>query len=640
MVHIHYEEGPKILSDVSFEKSMQITKLLTESYSNRELAIEFEVSEDVVKEIRDIAYNGLRRCCFCGSLFKSNAPRRITCYKKEHFLPCIDCGVPVKVKESYAMYQKSGGRRCEKCRGRQIGNTRRGKNQEEKKEIIAKQQATMIERYGAATPLQVPEMKAKIQATIKEKYGVDNLSQSAEIQEKIREHSQEKYGVDHYTNAPEIRQRMIQGMIEKYGVEHAQQNEEIHERTKQTNLKRYGVENVFQNEEVRKTFMEKHREKYQVSWPNQRREHLTDPSKFDDFLVFSANPEEYILTRYKTKPSVQQLCQDVGLDETTVYDKLIKLGIRDLATENEYSMETELIEFLLQMNNRLNIIKHERKLLLGREIDIYLPDLKIGFECNPTCTHNSSFDDPWGNPPKNYKYHAEKSILARDKGVFIYHIFGYEWAHRKDQIKSQIANLLGQNNRKIYARKTIIRSVSFHEACHFLDANHRQGSAQSKVRLGLYTADNELVSLMTFGKMRLGIGKKSDQSDNEWELIRFCNLINTSVVGSASKLFKHFIDNYSPKKVVSFSDIAHTKGTLYQTLGFEEKSVSDPGYVWVKLLDDSYLSRVSCQKQNLIHMFKDVTEEDIKIKTEPEIMMEHGYARVFDSGVIRWEYTC
>lgn len=158
----------------------------------------------------------------------------------------------------------------------------------------------------------------------------------------------------------------------------------------------------------------------------------------------------------------------------------------------------------------------------------------------------------------------------------------------------------------------------------------------SKVRLGLRVKDtNELVSLMTFNKPRKGIGKKSDD-DLEWELGRFCNALNTNVVGGASKLFKYFIKNYEYSTIVSFSDIAHTKGDLYSVLGFTAVSESSPGYVWVNLFNDMYLTRTVCRKNNLQKLFHDSTI-DVENKTEAMIMAEHGFVQVFDCGVIRWE---
>ena len=665
MIHITYTEGPESLKDVSLEESKHIEMLLGEGYSDDYILSESNISEDALKDIKMIRNKGLRRCCFCGSLFTAKASRRIQCYKPEHYLPCVDCGTPVKIKESYANYMNAGGRRCSTCRGKQIGLTRQNKSAEEKAAIVAKQEATMIEKYGFSNALKCPEIKEKVQKTVKEKYGVDNLSQSAEIQEKIRQNSRDRYGVDHYSCAPEIRDNMRKGMIQKYGVESAMQNEELREKAKQTNIERYGCENVFQSKEIRDRFVSNHIRKYGVAWPHQRPdlieqvrqsnmqkygaymypvsdEHMKkvvkNPEKFDCYKEFSADPESFIKAHYVDKPSVAQICEDTGVTDTTIYQVLISHGKRDLATEFKFSLETSVAEFIHNIDSNIEIEKHNRVILKGKELDLFLPEFQLGIECNPTITHNSSFCDPWGGAPKHYKYHADKSNLAMKEGVFLYHVFGHEWANRREAIQSQLRNLLGRNYTRYFARNTKVIDVDYQHAAEFLDSNHRQGNAQSSVRLGLIDKQSsKLISLMTFGKMRTGIGKKQNQMEDEWELIRFCNLCGTSVVGGASKLLKYFETKYSPSKIVSFSDIAHTRGKLYETLGFHKVSVSDPGYVWVSMADDSYLSRVSCQKANLPNLFSDVTEDTLKEHSEREIMMSHGYAQVFDSGVIRWE---
>lgn len=136
-----------------------------------------------------------------------------------------------------------------------------------------------------------------------------------------------------------------------------------------------------------------------------------------------------------------------------------------------------------------------------------------------------------------------------------------------------------------------------------MNENHRQGAANSSFRLGLYY-HGELVSLMTFGKMRntIGTSKNEDLSDC-WELVRFCSKLNTSVVGGASKLFKHFVRTHEPTRIRSFSDRAHTRGTLYHKLGFTELRRCDPGYVWVDLYTDKAYNRYNTQKQNIKKFF-------------------------------------
>ena len=92
-----------------------------------------------------------------------------------------------------------------------------------------------------------------------------------------------------------------------------------------------------------------------------------------------------------------------------------------------------------------------------------------------------------------------------------------------------------------------------------------QGACGSKVKIGLYFQDT-LVSLMTFGGYRknMGLSKK----ENEWELIRFCNLGGYKVMGGGSKLLNHFIKKYSPNKIISYCDRRWSNGSFYQKIGF------------------------------------------------------------------------
>lgn len=141
---------------------------------------------------------------------------------------------------------------------------------------------------------------------------------------------------------------------------------------------------------------------------------------------------------------------------------------------------------------------------------------------------------------------------------------------------------------------------------------------------------------MTFSRMRNTIGTDGTDLADCWELVRFCNSKNTVVVGGASKLFKYFIKIYKPKRIRSFSDRAHTSGKLYENLKFVKLRVSDPGYVWVKLNSDKAYSRLNAQKQNIKKFLQDDTID--LSKTETQIMIEHKFVQVFDSGTILWEW--
>ena len=145
---------------------------------------------------------------------------------------------------------------------------------------------------------------------------------------------------------------------------------------------------------------------------------------------------------------------------------------------------------------------------------------------------------------KESKYHLNKTELCEKQGIRLIHIFEDEWLYKQNIVKSRLKSLLGLTDEKIYARKCKIKDVSFSDCKIFLEENHIQGNVNAKHRYGLYYND-ELVSIMTFGSKRKNLGSKSE--DESYELLRFCNKLNTTVVGGASRLMNYFIKTHNPK---------------------------------------------------------------------------------------------
>lgn len=313
--------------------------------------------------------------------------------------------------------------------------------------------------------------------------------------------------------------------------------------------------------------------------------------------------KEYIIKNNYN--SQTHLAQDNKINSAIIHQFVKKYKYENLFNKSKSSFESELA--LLYPNME----KNNKNILKPYEIDLYNNDLKIGIEFNGNYWHGENI--------KEKNYHQEKSKIAEEKGIFIYHIFEYEWNTKKERIINQLNNLLKVNSQKIGARNCIIKEVSNKEKTQFLEENHLQGNDNSSVKLGLYY-NNELVSLMTFCKPRFN--KKY-----EWELSRFCCKANCNVVGGASKLFKYFMNTYKPKSVISYSNIAHTKGNLYKTLGFTLYEITPPNYVWCN--GHEILSRYQCQKHKLL-------EQGYIGNSETEIMHNRGYYRIYDCGNKVW----
>ena len=256
----------------------------------------------------------------------------------------------------------------------------------------------------------------------------------------------------------------------------------------------------------------------------------------------------------------------------------------------------------------INSYKLDRK-----EIDIYLPELNLGFEFNGLRWHSELFRD------KNY--HIDKTNLCNNHNITLIHIFEDDFDYKLDIIKSIIRNKLGKSI-KIYGRKTEIKRITKKDIVeNFLNENHLQGFVNSNINYGLYY-NNELVSMMTFMKVRKVLSKTNE--DGYYELVRFCNKLNYSVVGGASKMFKLFLKEFSPKNVISYCDISWASGDLYEKLGMEYAGLTKPNYYYI--VNGKRENRIKYQKHKLV---KEGYDEKL---TEHQIMINRNISRIYNCG--------
>lgn len=284
---------------------------------------------------------------------------------------------------------------------------------------------------------------------------------------------------------------------------------------------------------------------------------------------------------------------------------------------NKSKAEQVITQYL--KNHNCKVETNNREILDSRqEIDIYLPDYKLGIEFDGLYWHNEI------NKPNDY--HINKTEECKSKGIRLIHVFEDEWINKSNIWKSMLNNLLGLNENRIFARKCKVKEVSMDESKNFLEENHLQGYCNSQIRYGLYY-DDELVSLMTFGKTRYFIGNSSHQ----FELLRFCNKLNTTVVGAESKLFKHFIDTIKPNNIVSYADKRWSNGNLYEKLGFHKYNESKPNYYYV----------IGNKRENRFNFKKSIL---MKKYNCPQNMSEHefckskGWYRIYDCGCLCYEW--
>jgi hypothetical protein len=430
-------------------------------------------------------------------------------------------------------------------------------------------------------------MSVRQKKAFNKKYNVDFFPQHKDFMSKQRKTKLERYNDENYNNVKKSKETRV----ERYG----NVNYNNWEQYKITCSRKYGVDNYSKSNNYQNKIIKSFKSLYPSI-------NFTSVGKLMVVIKCNKCGEESEITkqllyeRNKRNYEVCTHCNPIGQSNRSGHEEGISKFLETLSISHKCSSKKELN---------------------GKELDIIIPDYNLAIELNGVYWHNELFLPP--------DYHLKKTIECQKKGIELIHIFEDEWVNKNEIVKSIIKNRLKKTERSIFGRKCIIKEIDSFICKNFLNENHIQGNVNSKVRIGLYYND-EIVSVMTFSKGRVLMGGKN----NEWELTRFSNKINTNVVGAAGKLLNYFIKKYYPNKIISYSDIRLFNGNMYESLGFKRISQSAPNYWYV--INGLRYYRFNFRKSIL------VKEGFDKNKTEKEIMFDRKIYRIYDCGHIRWEY--
>jgi rubrerythrin len=532
-----------------------------------------EIPKNYVELLYRLYYNvELKTCEVCGK------PTKFLNFTKGYQNTCsISCSLKTKSYNDKIL-EKYGGR----------GWSRN--------DIFKKTKETYIKKYGVENISSSDIIKAKIKKTCLERYGVDNVFKSDIIKNKIKQKINDKYGVDHISKSEYVKNKILIKNKNKSDVE----KQQIINKIKTTTFKKYGVEYFSQTSSFKNKLQK--RKKEEAFKRIQQFKHVIPLFTLEDYLGC------HIKHKYK--------CNKCNL----LFEDDINNGSEPICPScnpsNISIIQNEINEFIKSLG--FTTLTNDRTIISPKEIDIFIPSENIGFEINGLYWHSELL-----NISKTY--HIEKTNIAAKNGIKIIHIFENEWEQQKEIVKSKISNLLKVTQYKLYARNCIIKEMSNSKVIEFLNKNHLQGYAHSNISIGLYY-NNVCVACMTFGIPRFN--KKY-----EWELIRFATLLNTNVIGGASKLFSYFIKNNCPTSIISYSDKRWNIGLLYDRLGFKKINETPPNYWYFK--NKKLFNRTQFQK----HKLKNLLETFDPKLTEWENMKNNGWNRIWDCGndVYEWK---
>ena len=279
------------------------------------------------------------------------------------------------------------------------------------------------------------EVKNKIIQTCLRKYGSKNPMQSDIVKEKLKQSNLEKYGVISTLELDENKQKARQTCIEKYGVEYPSQNKEIYEKVKNTCLERYGIDNYSKSEQFKTVLNKTTVEHY-----------MQNVSKYGNILEYSNN-ENYVKFRCNKCNNIT-ISNRLTFMGRALYRNTNPCLICEPLYKRTSTGENELFMFISE-HYKGRIIKNDHEVLSNKELDIYLPDLKLAFEYDGTF---------WHADPRFYNENdiiinnlTAKDMREKDKikdkicmehDIKLIRIKEYDWYKNTEIIKENIINIL------------------------------------------------------------------------------------------------------------------------------------------------------------------------------------------------------
>jgi hypothetical protein len=426
-----------------------------------------------------------------------------------------------------------------------------------------------------------------------------------------------------------IQEKRKNSMLSKYGVENPAQLDEVKSKIKETNLKRYGVKNPLQSNEVRRKVIETMIQRYGVDNPakNQSIKNKTlktalknDLEKYLDVLSLN----DFELIDQNKFHGYHKPYQYVHIKCGNQFEWTPRIGFNSIPScrvcdqENFVRVseqERQLANFVESLG--FDIVRNDRNQIAPKELDIWIPEKKMAIEYCGTFWHSERF-------LQDANHHFNKWKSCQERSIRLLTIWSSEWEQQRQMVERRIKHILNIPDEKIWARQCHIENIDAKTAKAFCELHHLHGYVPSQVKLGAYY-NNELVSIMTFGKRKITKSK-----DVEWEILRFCS--SHQVVGIASRLFKRFLnDNPEVKKVISFSDNRWDTGQLYEKMGFHQASQPKPGYQYL-MHNQGLMHRFNFTKAKLVSQGYDAT------LSEREIMESLGHYRIWDCGQTKWAF--
>lgn len=246
-------------------------------------------------------------------------------------------------------------------------------------------------------------------------------------------------------------------------MENISQLASIKEKKSNTLSKHYGVRSPLQNKDIKAKASNTIKERFGVDWIFQNKDKLQQSIESTNLNTYNA------LIAKEKKSTVKIQLNDPSEFKGTNKDILYKWKCEECGTlfESSYvnsripicrkchpisSGEDELFDYIKSLNPSLTVKRHTKSIIKPNELDIYIPDLKLAIEFNGAYWHSTKHIS-------NINYHLNKTKACEEKGIWLIHIWEWDWIKEKDKVKTFLKDLILNNKLDLDISKPLPRSL-------------------------------------------------------------------------------------------------------------------------------------------------------------------------------------
>lgn len=231
--------------------------------------------------------------------------------------------------------------------------------------------------------------------------------------------------------------------------------------------------------------------------------------------------------------------------------------------------QLSIVDFIRSLDCATSV--SDRSSIAPYELDIYIPELNFAIEYNGLYWHSEA-----GGRMKGY--HADKSLRAFEKGITLFHVFEDEWRDKRPIVESMIRYRLGKVTKKYYARKLTLQALTQRDMQEFFNATHIDGHVRAETGFGLVDENGKIISAMS---VRIPVQRKL--YSRTLEIARFSSMLNTLVVGGASKLLsavRQYASETQRSRIMTYVDVRHGTGRSYELSGMRLLGETTERFWW------------------------------------------------------------